>query len=98
MSFLLSSMNKVNESFRKAGSFDSDLGTFSGFTPIDILSSNIEHVNMLDVDIINGGMFDNPYTEIGLSAVGKTTLWIQVIGGCIDNWRKWYGPVSDLLF
>lgn len=98
MSFLLNSMNKVNESFRKAGSFDSDLGTFSGFTPIDILSSNVEHVNMLDVDIVNGGMFNNPYTEIGLSAVGKTTLWIQVVAGCIDNWRKWYGPVSDLLF
>ena len=98
MSFLLNSMNKVNEAFRKAGSFDSDLGTFSGFTPIDILSANIEHVNDLDVDIINGGMFHNPYTEIGLSAVGKTTLWIQVVGGCIDNWRKWYGPVSDLLF
>lgn len=98
MSFLLKTMNKVNDAFRKAGSFDSDLGTFSGFTPIDILSANIEHVNDLDVDIINGGMFNNPYTEIGLSAVGKTTLWIQVIAGCIDNWRRWYGPVSDLLF
>jgi hypothetical protein len=91
-------MNKANEAFNKAGSFDSDIGTFSGFTPIDILSANIEHANDLDIDFLNGGMFDMPYTEIGLSASGKTTLWIQVIGGCIDNWRKWYGPVSDFLF
>lgn len=98
MSFLLKSMNKANEAFRKAGSFDSDLGTFSGFTPIDILSANVEHVNDIDVDILNGGMFNMPYTEIGLSASGKTSLWIQVIAGCIDNWRRWYGPVADFLF
>ena len=98
MSFLLTSMNKANEAFNKAGSFDSDIGTFCGFTPIDILSANVEHINDLDVDILNGGMFNMPYTEIGLSASGKTTLWIQVIGGCIDQWRKWYGPVSDFLF
>lgn len=91
-------MNKVNEAFRKAGSFDSDLGTFTGFTPIDILSANVEHANDIDVDFLNGGLFNNPYTEIGLSAVGKTTLWLQAIAGAIDNWRKWYGPVSDLLF
>ena len=98
MSFLLKSMNQANEAFRKAGSFDSDLGTFSGFTPIDILSANVEHANDLDVDLRNGGIFNMPYTEIGLSASGKTSLWIQVIAGCIDNWRRWYGPVSDFLF
>ena len=98
MSFLLKSMNQANEAFRKAGSFDSDLGTFSGFTPIDILSANVEHANDLDVDLLNGGIFNMPYTEIGLSASGKTSLWIQVIAGCIDNWRRWYGPVSDFLF
>lgn len=98
MSFLLTSMNKANEAFRKAGSFDSDIGTFTGFTPIDIMSANIEHANDIDINFLNGGLFNNPYTEIGLSAVGKTTLWIQAIAGAIDNWRRWYGPVSDFLF
>ena len=73
MSLLLTSMNSVNEAFRKAGSFDSDIGMFSGFTPLDILSANIEHawdlaemvdVNGLSVDLLNGGMFNFPYTEI----------------------------------
>ena len=107
MSLLLTSMNSVNEAFRKAGSFDSDIGMFSGFTPLDILSANIEHawdlaemvdVSGLAVDLLNGGMFNFPYTEIGLSAVGKTTLWLQVLAGCVDNWYKYYGPVSDLFF
>ena len=98
MSSLLASMNKINESFRKAGSFDSDIGMFSGFTPIDILSTNVEYAQDLDVELLNGGMFSNPYTEIGLSAVGKTSLWIQVLGGCVDNWYRYYGPVSELLF
>ena len=74
MSFLLTSMNKANDAFKKAGSFDSDIGTFCGFTPIDVLSANVEHVNDLDVEILNGGQFNMPYTEIGLSASGKTTL------------------------
>lgn len=99
MSFLFNSLNKVNETFRKAGSFNSDIGMFSGFTPLDIMSSNIEHsVNNIDIELLNGGMFNNPYTEIGMSAVGKTTLWIQVISACIDNWYKWYGPVSECIF
>ena len=98
MSSLLASMNKINESFRKAGSFDSDIGMFSGFTPIDILSTNVEYAQDLDVELLNGGMFNNPYTEIGLSAVGKTSLWIQVLAGCVDNWHRFYGPVSELLF
>lgn len=98
MSSLLASMNKINESFRKAGSFDSDIGMFSGFTPIDILSTNVERASDLDIELLNGGMFSNPYTEIGLSAVGKTSLWIQVLGGCVDNWYRYYGPVSELLF
>lgn len=98
MSSLLNSMNRINESFRKAGSFDSDIGMFSGFTPIDILSTNIEQADQLDIELLNGGMFNNPYTEIGLSAVGKTSLWIQVLAGCVDNWHRYYGPVSELLF
>lgn len=105
MSLLLASMNKVNEAFRRAGSFDSDIGMFSGFTPIDILSANVEQasqladmvdVDGLQVDLLNGGIFNFPYTEIGLSAVGKTTLWLQVLAGCVDNWYKYCGPVSDL--
>lgn len=98
MSFLLSKMNEVNDTFRKVGSFSSDLGTFTGFTAIDILSSNYEHLPNLEVEVLNGGMFNNPYNEIGLSAVGKTTLWIQAISGCMDNWYKWYGPVAECIF
>ena len=107
MSLLLTSMNQVNEAFRKAGSFDTDIGMFSGFTPLDILSANIESgcnlgdlvdVDGLKVDVLNGGIFNFPYTEIGLSAVGKTTLWVQVLAACVDNWYKYFGPVSDLFF
>src|SRR5574344_1687668 len=99
MSFLFNSINKVNDAFKKASSFNSDLGMFSGFTPIDILATNIEHsAENMDVEILNGGMFNYPYTEIGMSAVGKTTLWIQVISACIDNWYRWYGPVSECVF
>lgn len=98
MSFLLKSINSVNETFRKAGSFNSDIGMFSGFTPLDILSSNFEHLDLNDIEVLNGGMFHNPYTEVGLSAVGKTTLWIQVISACMDNWYRYFGPVSECIF
>lgn len=98
MSFLLKTVNKVNDTFRQAGSFNSDIGMFSGFTPLDILASNFEKAENLDVDLLNGGLFNNPYNQIGLSAVGKTTLWIQVISACIDNWNKYYGPVSECVF
>lgn len=98
MSLLLKEINQVNEVFRKAGSFNSDIGMFSGFTALDIAASNIEHLPDTDLEILNGGMFNNPYNEIGMSAVGKTTLWIQVISACMDNWYKWYGPVTECVF
>ena len=98
MSFLLNQINKVNDSFAKAGSFNSDIGMFTGFTPIDIASSNLEDLPDLDVQIMNGGMFNNPYNEIGLSAVGKTTLWIQAVSACMDNWYQMYGPVTECIF
>ena len=98
MSFLFNSINKVNETFKKAGSFNSEIGMFSGFTPIDILSSNIEHfADRANIELINGGIFNFPYTEIGMSASGKTTLWIQIIAACIDNWYRQYGPVSEAI-
>lgn len=98
MSFLFNSINKVNETFKKAGSFNSEIGMFSGFTPIDILSSNIEHfADKANIELINGGIFNFPYTEIGMSASGKTTLWIQIIAACIDNWYRQYGPVSEAI-
>lgn len=98
MSLLLKEINQVNEVFRKAGSFNSDIGMFSGFTALDIAASNIEHLPDTDIEILNGGMFNNPYNEIGMSAVGKTTLWIQVISACMDQWYKWYGPVTECIF
>lgn len=98
MSLLLKEINQVNEVFRKAGSFNSDIGMFSGFTALDVASSNIEHLPDTDLEILNGGMFNNPYNEIGMSAVGKTTLWIQVVSACMDNWYKWYGPVTECIF
>ena len=98
MSFLLNKMNAVSEAFRKAGSFNSDIGTFSGFTAIDVLSSNREKMPDLDLMVLNGGLFNNPYNEIGMSAVGKTTLWIQVISACMDTWNAWYGDVTECIF
>jgi hypothetical protein len=98
MSRLLNQINSVNEIFRKAGSFNSDIGMFTGFTPLDIISSNFEHVPDKEIDILNGGMFNNPYNEIGMAAVGKTTLWIQALSSCVDNWYKYYGPVSECIF
>lgn len=98
MSLLLKEINQVNEVFRKAGSFNSDIGMFSGFTALDVAASNLEHLPDTDVEVLNGGMFNNPYNEIGMSAVGKTTLWIQVISACMDNWYKWYGPVTECIF
>lgn len=98
MSLLLKEINQVNEVFRKAGSFNSDIGMFSGFTALDVAASNIEHLPDTDLEILNGGMFNNPYNEIGMSAVGKTTLWIQVVSACMDNWYKWYGPVTECIF
>lgn len=99
MSFLLNSINKVNETFRNAGSFNSEFGVFSGFTPIDVLSTIVNKSSeCLDVDVMTSGPYPYPYTELGLSSVGKTTLWIQVISSCIDNWYKYYGPVSECIF
>ena len=40
MSFLLNTVNKVNDTFAKAGSFNSEFGMMTGMTPIDILSCN----------------------------------------------------------
>ena len=93
MSLLLKEINQVNEVFRNGGSFNSDIGTFSGFTALDIAASNIEHLPETELEILNGGQFNNPYNEIGMSAVGKTTLWIQVVSAAMDNWYKMYGPV-----
>lgn len=98
MSLLLKEINQVNDVFRKAGSFNSDIGTFSGFTALDLCSANIEHKPNSTIEVVNGGMFNNPYNEIGMSAVGKTTLWIQVISACMDNWYKYYGPVTECIF
>ena len=42
MSFLLNTVNKVNETFARAGSFNSEFGMMTGMTPIDILSCNFE--------------------------------------------------------
>lgn len=98
MSFLLNSVNKVNDTFAKAGSFNSDLGMMTGMTPIDILSCNYERSFLCDETILNGGLFNFPYNELGLSASGKTTLWLQLTAAAIDNWYKWYGPVSEMIF
>lgn len=98
MSFVFNIVNKVNETFKNAGSFNSDIGMFSGFTALDVASSSIEQGFDLDLSLLNGGMFNKPYNEIGLSSVGKTTLWIQVISSCIDKWYEQYGPVSECLF
>ena len=98
MSLLLKEINQVNEVFRNGGSFNSDIGTFSGFTALDIAASNIEHLPETELEILNGGQFNNPYNEIGMSAVGKTTLWIQVVSAAMDNWYKMYGPVTECIF
>lgn len=98
MSLLLKEINQVNEVFRKAGSFNSDIGMFSGFTALDVVASNIAYLPDTELEILNGGMFNNPYNEIGMSSVGKTTLWMQVISACMDNWYKWYGPVAECIF
>lgn len=99
MSFLFNSINKVNETFRKAGSFNSDLGMMTGFTPIDVLSSNVERFwEDSEIEILNGGIFNYPETWLGLSSVGKTTLAIQVISAAIDRWWRRYGPVSECTF
>jgi hypothetical protein len=98
MSFLLNSINKTNEAFGKIGSFDSDIGMFTGFTAIDVLSSNIENIGELDVEILNGGLFDYPYTELGMSSVGKSTFIIQKVAAAVDNWYRFYGPVSEAIF
>ena len=98
MSFLLNAVNKVNDTFAKAGSFNSEFGMMTGMTPIDILSCNYEKSFLYDETILNGGLFNFPYTELGLSASGKTTLWLQLVGAAIDNWCKLYGPVSEMIF
>lgn len=98
MSFLLNTVNKVNETFARAGSFNSEFGMMTGMTPIDILSCNFERSFLYDETILNGGLFNFPYTELGLSASGKTTLWLQLVGAAIDNWCKLYGPVSEMIF
>lgn len=98
MSFLLNTINKVNDTFAKAGNFDSEFGMMTGMTPIDILSCNFEHSNVNNETILNGGLFNFPYTELGLSASGKTTLWIQLTAAAVDNWIKLYGPVSEMIF
>ena len=98
MSFLLNTVNKVNDTFAKAGSFNSEFGMMTGMTPIDILSCNFERSFLHDETILNGGLFNFPYTELGLSASGKTTLWLQLVGAAIDNWCKLYGPVSEMIF
>lgn len=98
MSLLLKEINQVNDVFRRAGSFNSDIGMFSGFTALDVASANLEHLPETNLEILNGGMFNNPYNEIGMSAVGKTTLWIQVISACMDNWYNTYGPVTECIF
>ena len=99
MSFLFNSINKVNETFRKAGSFNSDIGMMTGFTPIDILSTSVEKFwENTDIEVLDGGIFCYPYTWMGLSSVGKTTLAIQVISAAIQNWWKRYGPVSECTF
>ena len=97
MSFLLNTVNKVNDTFAKAGSFNSEFGMMTGMTPIDILSCNFERSFLHDETILNGGLFNFPYTELGLSASGKTTLWLQLVGAAIDNWCKLYGPVSEMM-
>ena len=95
---MFNQINSVNSKFARAGSFNTDIGMFTGFTPIDVIASNMESVPDHDVTILNGGLFNNPYNEIGMSAVGKTTLWIQAISSAMTNWYRYYGPVTECIF
>lgn len=98
MSLLLKATMDNNETFAKKTSFSSGIGIPTGFTILDIMSSNVVE-NVDGVKLLNGGLFNNVYNGVGESSTGKTTLWLQKCAECVNYWNRRYGaPVSELIF
>lgn len=98
MSLLLSAAAQANESFAERSSFSSGIGVPTGFTILDIMSSNAVE-NMDGVLVMNGGLFNNAYSGVGQSSTGKTTIWLQYCTEGVNYWNRRYGrPISELVF
>lgn len=98
MSLLLRAASGSNENFSKRSTFSSGIGIPTGFTALDILSSNAVE-NTDGVTVLNGGLFNNAYNGVGVSGSGKTTLWIKMCAEAVDYWcNKHEDYVSELVF
>lgn len=100
MSLLLRAASEANERFSKRSTFSSGIGIPTGFTALDILSSNVVR-NMDGIQILNGGLFNNAYNGVGISGSGKTTLWIGMAASAVDYWCNTYGngeAISEMIF
>lgn len=98
MSLLLKAASNANEKFAKRSTFSSGIGIPTGFTALDIMSSNVV-TNIDGVRVLNGGLFNNAYNGVGVSGSGKTTLWIKMCAEAVDYWCNQCNDfVSELIF
>ena len=79
MSFLLNTVNKVNDTFAKAGSFNSEFGMMTGMTPIDILSCNFERSKLHDRISIGVIPVIIPNSELKLPAFAKVSFTLFTV-------------------
>lgn len=99
MSLLAKAMQQHNESndyniWEKISNY----ATPTGITAIDIMSANLEKDGYGHYSILNGGFSTKPFTMVGNSSSGKSTLAVQAVANMVDFVNKYWPGTSEMIF
>lgn len=76
----------------------SNYATPTGITAIDIMSANLEKDERGHYSILNGGFSTKPFTMVGNSSSGKSTLAVQAVANMVDFVNSYWPGTSEMIF